>query len=378
MFDWTEKKKKTWLERFTEQPHQLFFGFAIIWSILIMFLSQFIFISGSGDFSQIHSFGIIYGVFANAFLGFLFTVIPRYTQSILIKSKKYITIFIVYQIAIFAFLFINHDIGKFLVSIALISSSVIFAQTIKQGRNKTQNESWWLTFLVLIGGFLPILEFFAGINLAIFSLWLFVFPLVYVVTQRMVPAFFSVYFKENVTEKPIWNLPIYVSLFFVIGIFWENKTIVSIFSFVLFGAICYFAYNAKIFRKAIPILNILSIAVAWLVVGIFTIFVESIFQIENLKLGLHILVLGFVLTLLIGFGTRVILGHSGRKLETDKVTIIIFIITQIVIITRIATSLYFVIDTNWVGFIHFAFLLWAILFIIWGLKYGAILFRTKE
>lgn len=378
MLEWTEKKKKTWNQRFVEQPHQMFFGFSIIWSILIMFLSLFSFIGIFGNFSQIHSFGITYGVFANAFLGFLFTVIPRYTQGTLIKHNQYIPIFVLFQIGILIFLFGFDAFGKTLVSLSLIGSFVLFIKTIKEARIKNQNESLWLTFLILVGGILPLCQILFDLDLTIYSLWFFIFPLVYVVTQRMIPAFFAVYFKESVAEKPVWNLPIYMTLFFAIGILWNNKFIVSILSLLLFVAVCYFIYNAKIFRKAIPILNILSVAVAWLAIGIFALFVESFLQLETLKLSTHILLLGFVFTLLIGFGTRVILGHSGRKLETDNATLAIFAGTQIVIFARILTSIYFINELPWIAFVHISFSLWIVLFLVWGAKYGKILFRISE
>ena len=55
----------------------------ILSTIILMFKTDL-------DFTLIHSFGLIYALFTNAFLGFLITVIPKYNAVLEIESKKYI------------------------------------------------------------------------------------------------------------------------------------------------------------------------------------------------------------------------------------------------------------------------------------------------
>ena len=88
--------------------------------------------------------------------------------------------------------------------------------------------------------------------------------------------------------------------------------------------------------------------------------------------------LGFVLNLLIGFGSRVILGHSvpPQKITADKLTIILFGLVQIIVMTRIVSSLLFMGNSPlFNGLLHLSSTLWIALFILWGLRYGKALLR---
>jgi len=372
MFEWTTPKKKSWWELFSEQPHQLFFTSTIIWSCIIILYSLLIMaIPIEANFTLIHGFGTIYGVLVNAFLGFLLTVIPRYTNGTLIKGHDYIPIFALYQIGLIVTIFLNEHIGKAFVASVLLYSAIVFTQTIYYALNNKQNESIWLTFLIFTSSIILFTDIFVGIDLTWYSLWLFVFPLVFVVAQRMIPSFYSVYLQKPLPQNPSWILAIFVALFFGIGLSHGSNLWINIFSGLLFVALVYFISRLDIYKKVPPILWILAVGFSWLPIGVFALFIESFFEIYSLKLSLHILSLGFVFTLLIGFGSRVILGHSGQKIEADKITVALFITTQVIVLTRILSSLFFIGEHNmWIGFTHLSFLLWLVLFVVWGIRYG--------
>lgn len=379
MFQWTAPKKKNWWERFRDQPHQLFFASTIFFAILLMGLSMKIMISNSGDFSLIHGFGLEYAIFTNAFLGFLLTVIPKYTQSVLIKEHDYIAVWAIFEVGLIITFFVSEIFGKAFVASALLFTFVIFAQTINQARIKNQIESLWLSLLVLVASLVVFSSLFFDTELIHASLWFFIFPLVFTVAQRMIPAFFAVYFKENVKEKPIWFLPVFIFPFWIIGFFGVSHVVASMASLFLFFASITFLLKTSIYRKSIPILWILAVGLSWLPVGFLAIFFESFTQNYTLQLGVHILTLGFVFTLLIGFGTRVILGHSGQKIETDKISVTLFYATQVILITRILASVFHSIQTTaWIGMVHLSFVLWIILFLVWGVKFSDVVLRLKK
>ncbi|MEO1953296.1 MAG: NnrS family protein, partial [Campylobacterales bacterium] len=95
-------------------------------------------------------------------------------------------------------------------------------------------------------------------------------------------------------------------------------------------------------------------------------------------LNVHLLALGFLTTVLIGFGTRVTLGHSGQPPMADALTTKLFLFTQVVVLLRALYSLN--IGFGWGANFLFdiTFSAWLILFLIWGFVYGRVLvFGTK-
>jgi uncharacterized protein involved in response to NO len=99
-------------------------------------------------------------------------------------------------------------------------------------------------------------------------------------------------------------------------------------------------------------------------------FFEVLLNANTLLLAQHILLIGYILTLLIGFGTRVILGHSGQQIIADSYTTSLFILTQVILLVRILASIGFLGNLSFtVYLLHMGFVLWIILFIAWGLKH---------
>lgn len=379
MFTWTEEKKKTWFERFSDQPHQLFFAGTLFFAIVSMILSMFSFIKGIGDFATLHGFGLIYGVFTNAFLGFLLTVIPRYTQGVPIQVKDYIWLWILFEMGVFCGLFISDIFGSALLASALLFAFSLFGNILLEARIKNQIETIWLVFLVFIGAFISFWSIFSQITLHSLMLWCFVLPVVFTVAQRMIPAFFSVYFQTPLQEKPLWFLPIFIFGMFAIGLLDSSNVFVPYISSFLFVASVVFLSVSGIYKKSPPILWILTVGFTWLPIGFLALAFEGFSGVYTFALSLHILTLGFIFTLLIGFGTRVILGHSKQKIEANKLSIALFIMTQIIVISRIIASVFFVASsTTWTFFIHFGFSFWVVLFMIWSIQFYNEILRIKN
>ena len=206
--------------------------------------------------------------------------------------------------------------------------------------------------------------------------------LVFIVAQKMIPAFYS-----NHTQTPLWKKPKYLIdissiLFLSIGIALQFDMIIFL-KISSFLAMIYFGYiiiNLNIYKKTPPILAILVIAFLWLEIGFISLFLESIFEIQSLKLSLHIFALGFVTNLLIGFGSRVIMGHAvpAQKIFADKITVFLFFLTQVIVISRILASVIFINDINiFMNILYLSSILWVVLFIIWTFRYGKIILRLN-
>lgn len=90
------------------------------------------------------------------------------------------------------------------------------------------------------------------------------------------------------------------------------------------------------------------------------------------------MLLGFVLTILIGFGTRVTLGHSGNNMSSDKWMVALFIWTQVVVVLRIVTSFAVAFGLNFMILFELTALAWLILFIAWSVRFLAVLVKGKK
>ncbi len=98
-----------------------------------------------------------------------------------------------------------------------------------------------------------------------------------------------------------------------------------------------------------------------------------------LKPGLHIVAIGGLLTLLVGFGTRVILGHSGQIIRADRFAVTLFGLVQALLLVRLGASLSLAeIPAMATGLLHLSAWGWIVLFILWAFRHGKTLLRLKR
>lgn len=375
------KEQDKWWDRFTSQVHQLYFTSAIFFAIVVMVLT---FISFLGklplDFSLIHGFGLNYAVFTNAFLGFLITVMPKYNAAQVIPKETYLKAWFVFQAGVIIALVGFGIIGKILVSLTMLYFVKVFYDTIKAGRAPMKKDSIFINLVFLFGAVFLLLEVIFQVNLSLLIFFAYLISLVFLVAQRMVPAFYSAYMQIMQWEKPKYIREISVVLFLALGIALEFEFVllqkaVSFVAMIFFG---YIVMNLNIYKKSPAIISILVLGFIWLEIGFIALFIESLFEIYSLKLALHIFALGFVATLLIGFGTRVVMGHAvpAQRIEADKLTKFIFVFTQVVVVSRITASVLFLNDSAiFMGFLHLSSWLWIVLFLIWCFRYAKTLVR---
>ncbi|MDH5465780.1 MAG: NnrS family protein, partial [Thiovulaceae bacterium] len=133
--------------------------------------------------------------------------------------------------------------------------------------------------------------------------------------------------------------------------------------------------------QAPAILKILHVALFWLPLGLLLGAVTSILTLFTQQSFLfsqtHLIALGFIVTMLIGFGTRVTLGHSGQPPHADQTTLKIFYLTQLLVFVRFALSLSFGFDSVLLWLFDLSAFLWLLLFIFWVWKFGPVLVKAK-
>ena len=132
-----------------------------------------------------------------------------------------------------------------------------------------------------------------------------------------------------------------------------------------------------------PIVWVLHLGLFWIPVAFLISIIEGIMAFVNPefffeKAVLHTLAIGYFVTVLIGFGTRVILGHSGRKITTNSFAITIFIAVQILALFRIFASISSNFSLDYMLFIELSALFLIIALIIWSSKYLIILVENEK
>ena len=93
---------QAWYKKFSSQPHQPFFTSGILFLILFMMLftasySNILILDTS--VLTFHAYTMVFVIFIQFFLGFLFVVFPRFLTQAEINKKEYMNQFILYFIS---------------------------------------------------------------------------------------------------------------------------------------------------------------------------------------------------------------------------------------------------------------------------------------
>jgi uncharacterized protein involved in response to NO len=387
---------KKHIEYFISQPHQIFFTLGMINAIFSMFIFMLSYkgtLSIQIDPTLFHAYSLIFTTFTSFFAGFLFTTFPKFGHTTPIKSKLYNKIFFMFFVAtilIYLSLFISAKIW-ILAMVLLFIGHYLVLDTLIRIYHKAPTEDkddmfWILTALLfgLIAHLLYILSYFytnpwieiAKLPLAIYLYLIF---LAVVIGSKMVP-----FFSHSLVKKNPHMMQLIFTLFAlrVTMLAWEIEYIFLL-DFITALLLGYEIYRWKLpFPNNNPILWILHLAIFWLPLGFLlsatSALLSFIYHIEFLFLDIHILLLGFLTTMLIGFGTRVTLGHSHNNMHADKITIYLFYLTQIVTLSRIAVSIVAALGNDITIIFDITAFIWIILFLIWSIKYLPVLLYGKN
>ena len=375
---------------FLSQPHQPFFVLAFINAIISMILFALFF---SGYLVPIvpakyyHAYSFIYLSFTPAFFAFLFTTFPRFSATEPITKKEYLRVLIYYTVGSLLTIlgtFVSIPLlstGIFLTFIGHIVAGHMLLHIYKISIQKEKFDQFWILvamsfgivshFTLLVTLWIPKLYLFS-IQTAIY---LYLFLLIFTVAQRMVP-----FFSNTPIEKHIERFKVIVGLL-CLHILLEITQYNS--SFLVDFLLAYlFARELKRWKLPFPnenpLLWVLHIALFWIPIAFLLSFITSLLGLMQgssfLYLGIHSLALGFFLTILIGFGTRVTIGHSGNIMRADNYTKYLFYGTQIVIFFRILTSL----TDNFMIFFQLSAIAWLALFGAWGYRFFTVLIFGKK
>ena len=371
------------LAYFFSQPHQPFFTWGVI-NAIVMMLLFLLAMKGVVVFRTLtpalfHGYTLIYIVFTAFFQGFLLTTFVRFSQMPPLEQKIYTTNFTLLFSATLLFLsgiFFSKTVmitGMVLLAGNQIYTFYIFYQIYRASPSPDKFDQFWIMsafFAGIVTNFMMIL--LTLIELPRFEtaalragLYLYVVFVALSVGQRMIPFFSHVMIEKN---RKLYRV---IFLLFLLAVAAESFQAHSGF---LFLAIAGILLTKEIhrwrlpFRDAPPILWILHLAIFWLPTGLIAGALADGYALISGKnllfLSIHLVALGFVTTVLIGFGTRVTLGHSGNMMVTDAKTKILFYLTQIVVYMRLLYSI-----TATPFLFDITVVLWIVLFGGWAIKY---------
>ncbi len=385
--------------KFASQPHQPFFTAGILFFITFLLILGFNYsgvISLDSSISGFHSYPLINIVFIQFFLGFLFVVFPRFLTQAAIPIKTYMNIFFIFTlggITYISSLFIGLGLNKLAIFILIIASLTSFKTLFDIYQKSIVTNKYDTTWILIAFGFglsanilffistfgFPLLETFS-IHI---GFYLFLFALIFTITQRMVPFFSSVKVQGYIINKSKYILEIAFSMLGlkVIALSVGNNLFSFVIDFLMFTFFTYELLKWKLpVFKVTAIMWVLYLSLFWLPVGFAISLLESTSNLFNLgfifeKSALHTLAIGYFATILIGFGTRVVLGHSGQTPTADKFTVILFWTIQGIVLIRIFAGL----SMNW----NFDYNFWIVMsskilalgLILWSFKYLRILIK---
>ncbi len=385
---------------FLSQPHQPFFIFGVLWALVSMMLFT---LSHKGiatltlSENEFHLYGLAFIVFAQFFHGFLFTTFPRFCTSMTIPKDVYVRIVWLYQIGATLF-FVGSLTSEWIVLTAMFF--LLFAHSMaiytlfwiyKTGQSPLKQDPYWIlvahSIAIAAHGFWVIaytmdllwsLHNWLPLITPVIVNFLFVF-LTFAVAQRMIP-----FFSHSQESKSNHFIKIVFASFVI-------KTFFAVFSIPFGEALVGIVLAVYLFREfldwklhpfnAPAIVWILHIALFWLPVGLLIgsliQIAEMIYGVSFLFAGTHLLVLGFLTTVLIGFGTRVTLGHSGQPPHADKITIGLFWWTQVLILLRFSLSIDSAFGGSHPWLFDTAVCAWIALFTVWSVRYGkTLIYKT--
>lgn len=124
-----------------------------------------------------------------------------------------------------------------------------------------------------------------------------------------------------------------------------------------------------------PLLLILHVGYLWLVLGVALLGLSLVSDAVPLAAAVHALTAGAMGTMTLAVMTRATLGHTGRVLRADKVTVVIYALVSAAALLRIAAA--WVVDGQ-MDLYEVAALAWVGAFALFAAEYGPMLLAVRQ
>jgi len=171
-------------------------------------------------------------------------------------------------------------------------------------------------------------------------LWGMLLPVFLIVCHRMLPFFSANVLQPYQTWRPLWLLYAMVGGAWLHGLMHLTGLPSYLLDAGLAGLLLFTSWRWRLARSfKVPLLAMQHVAFLWAGVGMVVLLLETgPFSTPIIGAGyaaLHALALGFMLSMLLAFVTRVTLGHSGRALIASRLTWTLFWCLQALTMLRL-------------------------------------------
>lgn len=343
-----------------------------------------------------HAFLMVYGFFPFFIFGFLFTTYPNWMNGDKVKPREYLAacaLMAAGVVLFYAGLLTHKAIIIAGVELMLAGWSIavyvlfrILLTTPAQDKRHARVTSaallmGWLGVAAYLGwlvtGSSAVLDFarHAGI-------WLFLLPIVLTVSHRMIPFFSSRVLDNYEMVRPFWMLWLMLAGIVTHGILqWlELLAYLWIVDFPLTGCALYLSYRWGFMRSfKVSLLAVLHVSFAWLGVAMLLYAMQSLIYMVSGSLlfglaPLHAIGIGFFSGMILAMASRVTIGHSGRPLELDRFTWLLFLGFQATAVIRILADIVPAIAPM---FYVAAAVVWLACFALWAVKFAPVYWRAR-
>ncbi len=387
------------------KPHKLFFLGGIANALIYMGLLVAHYMGWASSLIALpvyHAYAMIFMVFTQFFTAFLFTMVPRFFATPPVPRTQYLPVFLVLNLSSLLFALSLYSVmpllavaGAGLFAAYLMVCGVLMMAN-RQSVVENRCDTNWILLAFALGGLSHLLFLLSWLGVAGVALqraaidvgfFLYLFMVVLTLSQKMIPFF---------TEGKVEGYRASKSRYFLEAVFvlLVIKVLLEILQLSRYGFVVdlllalitlweIIKWRLPLF-KVEPILWVLYLALMWVPVGFFLFFLEGAARYFTAgaslffeKSPLHLIAIGYFTTMAVGFGSRIILGHSGRKPTADRYTVGLFMLVQLVVVMRALSGLSLNLDAAWyLELILLSAGLWIVLFLLWSLRYLRLLFEA--
>lgn len=214
------------------------------------------------------------------------------------------------------------------------------------------------------------------------GLWGFLAPVFLIVSHRMIPFFSAAVLPDYQSYRPYPLLYLLLACLLAHGLLVLAGLGLWTWSVDLPGAAMVFHLSARWRLRAsfvVPLLGMLHAAFLWLGIALALYALQSAARLAGHELlglaPLHAMSIGFFSSMLLGMASRVTLGHAGRDLAADRLTLAVFVGLQVITLLRIAADLLPVAAAG--TLLLLAALGWLTGFGAWFLRYAPAYWRPR-
>lgn len=339
-----------------------------------------------------HGYLMLYGFFPLFMLGFIYTAGPRWLSVPPPPLARYVPVMLAYGagsalVLAGGWMPLLLTVGIVLHIVGWAGSSTLWWGRVRASQTPDRKHAVLIGAafsLGLLGQLLAlywrVADHYMAWQLSVhIGLWGFLLPVFLVVSHRMVPFFSS----GVLAPYALW-VPTRL-LFALVGAAWLHG-VLAIFNVpswpldsVYAAVLLFTSWRWGLLRSfKNPLLAMLHAAFAWSGVAMLLYAVQGIAaQLDVLILGfapLHALTIGFFATMLLGFVTRVSLGHSGRPLIAGRLPWTLYWLVHGIALTRVLAE----ISPDWRMPMYVASAVGALLaFAVWGSRFVPIYLKPR-